>query len=132
MRIMVDTNVIISAALFPSSSVNILLGKITSYHTLILCSQTIDELHRIFQKKFPDKMDALEEFLVKLAYEYYYTTKSIDKSKYPKIRDEADLPILVSATLSDADIFISGDKDFADVEIEKPEIMTPREFLDRY
>jgi len=29
-------------------------------------------------------------------------------------------------------ILISGDKDFSDVEIEKPEILTPAEFLEQY
>lgn len=132
MRIMVDTNIIISATLFPSSSLDVLLGKISNDHTLIICSQTIEELHRTFNKKFPDKINVLEEFLVKFSYEYYYTPKVIDKSKYPEIRDEADLPILVSSILSDSDIFITGDKDFLDVDIEKPEILTPREFLDKY
>ena len=30
------------------------------------------------------------------------------------------------------DIFITGDKDFNDVKIDKPEIMTATEFLENY
>lgn len=49
-----------------------------------------------------------------------------------KIRDVDDEKVLYSAILANADIFITGDKDFEDVVIEKPEIITPRQFIDRY
>jgi predicted nucleic acid-binding protein len=38
----------------------------------------------------------------------------------------------MSAILADADILITGDKDFSGLEIEKPEILTPAEFMRRY
>ena len=38
---------------------------------------------------------------------------------------------MLRAVLNSYDVFITGDKDFQDVEIEKPEIMTPMEFLER-
>ncbi|MGI6145748.1 MAG: hypothetical protein ACOYED_08300 [Peptococcia bacterium] len=42
------------------------------------------------------------------------------------------IPILVTALLSDVDILITGDKDFFDVDIDRPEILTPREYLEKY
>lgn len=42
------------------------------------------------------------------------------------------IPILVTALLSDVDILITGDKDFFDVDMDKPEILTPREYLEKY
>jgi len=42
------------------------------------------------------------------------------------------LPVLVSAIQEDVDILITGDKDFSDIEIEKPEILTPSEYLNLY
>lgn len=48
------------------------------------------------------------------------------------IRDWNDYPVLYTAIVEDVDVFITGDKDFADVEIEKPAIMSPAEFIDRY
>jgi predicted nucleic acid-binding protein len=50
----------------------------------------------------------------------------------PDIRDEKDKPLLAAAILSDVDILISGDKDFHCVDIERPEILKPSEFLERY
>lgn len=43
-----------------------------------------------------------------------------------------DLSIIVSALISDVDILITGDKDFFDVGMDKPNIVTPREYLERY
>jgi predicted nucleic acid-binding protein len=44
------------------------------------------------------------------------------------IRDPADYPVLYSAIVEDVDVLISGDKDFFEVEVEKPEIVTSSEY----
>ena len=46
------------------------------------------------------------------------------------MRDSNDLPILVSAIISDSDILITGDKDFEDISIKKPLIFTPNQYYD--
>lgn len=71
-------------------------------------------------------------FLSKLSFELVYTPADINSASYPNIRDKEDLPIFVSALLSDVDILITGDKDFFELEINKPEIISPRDYLDRY
>ena len=49
-----------------------------------------------------------------------------------EIRDNMEYPVLYTAIIEDVDILITGDKDFLDVEIEKPEILTPAQFTERY
>jgi predicted nucleic acid-binding protein len=49
-----------------------------------------------------------------------------------KIRDEKDYPILYTAIIEDVDILITGDKDFLNIDVEKPEILTPAQFLEKY
>ncbi|MDH7526525.1 MAG: PIN domain nuclease, partial [Peptococcaceae bacterium] len=71
-------------------------------------------------------------FLSKLSYELVYTPIDIQEEGIPPIRDKWDLPILISAVMAEIDIIITGDKDFQSVEIEKPIILTPREFFDIY
>jgi putative PIN family toxin of toxin-antitoxin system len=132
MRIMIDTNVLISAILFPGSSPTITLQKVIEKHNLVLCSHIIDEVHIVFERKFLEKIKNLERFLSKLSYELVYTPLDIEMNKYPQIRDNGDLPILVSAILADVDIIITGDKDFQSIEIEKPIVLTPRESLNIY
>ena len=48
------------------------------------------------------------------------------------IRDDGDYAILHTAIVEDVDVFITGDKDFYAVEIERPEILSPTGFLTKY
>ena len=132
MRIMIDTNVLISAFVLSSSHLMRMVDIIAEYHTIVLPTYVIDELKRVTIKKFSKQYDLLESFLQELPFELVYTPEKIDKSKYPNIRDIKDLPILVSAMIEDVDVLISGDEDFASIEIERPEIMTPKKFVIKY
>ena len=38
-----------------------------------------------------------------------------------------DYPVLYTAILEDVDILVTGDSDFEDVGVDKPEILTPAE-----
>ena len=66
MRVMIDTNVLVSALLFPSSQMSELLDKLIDEHEIVLCSHIIDELHRVFDDKFHHKKKVLERFLTKI------------------------------------------------------------------
>lgn len=65
-----------------------------------------------------------------LSFEYVYTPDDIEEGLF-EIRDLMDYPILYTAIIEDVDILITGDKDFFEIEIEKPEIMTPSEFIEK-
>ena len=132
MRIMIDTNLLVSAFVLSSSYLLKLVDIIAEDHKIVLSTYGIDELKRVTQYKFPAKYDLLESFLRELPYELVYTPEKIDKSKYPPIRDIKDLPILVSAMIDDVDILLTNDIDFTSLEIEKPEILTPKDFLEKY
>lgn len=132
MRIMLDTNVLISAFVLSSSYLLRMIESITEQHTIILSTYIIDELKLVTIRKFPAKYNLLESFLQELPFELVYTPERIDKTKYPDIRDIKDLPILVSAIDEDVDVLISSDADFVSVEIEYPEIITPNDFVKKY
>ena len=54
MRVLIDTNVLISAALNPNSVPSQAYRKAASYPNRgLICEQNVDELKRIFNKKFP-------------------------------------------------------------------------------
>jgi predicted nucleic acid-binding protein len=74
------------------------------------------------------KENAVEKLLMIMGYEYVYTPDLIDDSLF-RIRDVKDYPVLYTAVVEDVDILITGDKDFSDIEIEKPKILTPAEFM---
>lgn len=53
----------------------------------------------------------------------------VAQRKFPA---KKDYPVLYTAIVENVDILITGDKDFSDILIEKPEIMTPAEFIEKY
>jgi putative PIN family toxin of toxin-antitoxin system len=132
MEIMLDTNILISAALFPGPKMTELLNRISINNRIVLCSYVLNELFEVVRRKFPDRQRIIEIFLQKLPYTLVHTPLfdliEIDIT----IRDAADYPILMSAILSDVDILITGDHDFKNIEIDKPDILNPSEFLEKY
>jgi len=50
----------------------------------------------------------------------------------PDIRDSKDKPILAAALISDVDMIITGDKDFLEIDIERPEIISHLDFWEKY
>jgi predicted nucleic acid-binding protein len=129
---MLDTNVLFSAILFPSGRISGLFETLVRNHDIVLCSYTMEELYRVIKRKAPLKLNALEIFLQKLPYRLIHTPRTDLMRIDFNLRDAADYPILMSAILADADILVTGDRDFEDVEIDRPEIMTPSEFMDIY
>lgn len=130
MKVLIDTNVIISAALFPDGKVAYVVSHLFESHTVVIATYSIEECKQVFLRKFPDKMYALDKYLSSIAYDSFTTPKKIDAKKFPQIRDAQDLPILASAILADVDVFITGDKDFDDIKISKPLIFTPTQYYD--
>lgn len=131
MRVLIDTNVLISAALSANGTPFQAYVKAASYpnHGLI-CEQNVDELRRIFNKKFPNKLTSLDKFLsiALLTLELVPIPTEEDISEL-QIRDLNDRPILRAAIHAKADVLLTGDKDFLESGIKKPMILTPAEFL---
>lgn len=130
MRVFVDTNVVISAMLFPNGKVARVFSHLLEKHTVIISSYTKEECKEVFEKKFPEKLKQLEIFFDGINFEEFATPNKIDENKYPKIRDAKDLPVLASAILSDSDILLTGDKDFEDLKIDKPLIFSPAKYFE--
>ena len=66
-RVLVDTNVLISAFLFPNSTPARALALVLDEHRLVLSRWVIDELHEVVERKWPDPGLALEGFFLELA-----------------------------------------------------------------
>ena len=131
MRILIDTNVLISAAYAKDSVPHQAFKKAVEppYQGLI-CEQSLEELRRVYNRRFPDKIHVFERFVA--------AALSVEElipdppSKYPdedKIHDISDRPILRAAIKTGADIIISGDADFTESGITHPRIVKPAEFL---
>ena len=131
MRIMIDTNIIISAVLFPNGKVAQAFRKaiLPPYHPMI-CDYILDELHRKFREKFPNRATELDAFLYHaLAWIQVVQTPQLENEQEFRIRDAKDRPILRAALHEHADLFLTGDKDFLESSIDDPRIIGVPEFL---
>lgn len=131
MRVLIDTNVLISAALSANGVPYQAYVKAVTYpnHGLI-CEQNVDEMKRIFNKKFPNRLAALDRFLsiALLTMELVPIPTDEDIAEL-QIRDVEDRPILRAAMEAEADVLLTGDKDFLESGLKRPAIMTPSEFV---
>lgn len=132
MRVLIDTNILISAALSPTGTpYKAFLKAVTYPNKGMICDQNIEELWRIFNRKFPTKISILEKFLA-------YSLTVIEVVPTPKdediaeqlIRDINDRAILRAAINAKADVLLTGDKDFLESDVTNPKIMTAAELLE--
>jgi uncharacterized protein len=126
-RILVDTNVVISALLFPGSTPAQALYLVIDEHRLVLTRWIIDELHEVVTRKRPDLVPALDDLLAGLDFEL-----AVPGEPGIPISDPDDQPILDAALASAVDVIVTGDKHFLSLGLETPRILTARGFLDTY
>ena len=126
MRVLVDTNILFSALLFPNSKPAQALMHVAEYHDMVLCDRNIVEIRDILRRKAPKYLPDAEVLLAELSYELIPAVDHAEKL----IRDAKDQPILNAAIVADIDIILTGDKDFLSLDLEHPKCMTAAVFLE--
>jgi len=126
MKILIDTNILISTVLFPNSKPARAVLHTSEYHEMILCDRNIHELREVLARKAPNALPDAEVLLAELSYELIPASYHAEKL----IRDVKDQPILNAAIVSDVDIILTGDKDFLSLDMEHPKCMTVAQFLE--
>ena len=126
MRILVDTNILFSALLFPHSKPAQALLYAVDHHEIVLCDRNITELRDILKRKAPKYLPDAEVLIAELPYELIPAVDHAEKL----IRDAKDQPILNAAIIADVDAILTGDKDFLSLEMEHPRCLTAAQFLE--
>ena len=126
MKILVDTNVMISAMLYPGSKPAKALFHVADNHELVLSDHNITEFHRIARDKLSKVQADIDCFLTELSYELIHASEESQKL----IADPMDAPILNAALHAEVDVIISGDKHFLSLDIEKPIVQSVATYLD--
>ena len=131
MKIMLDTNIIISAALFPNGrAAQAFYKALQPPYQPLVCDYVVDELHRKFREKFPDRLTELEAFLFNaLQFIKQVSTPEEAITAEYSIRDAKDRPILRAALNAHAELFLTGDKDFLESAVTDPRIVSVPDFL---
>ena len=127
MRILIDTNILFSALLFPHSKPAKVLLHVAENHEIVLCDRNIKELRDILQRKAPQFLPDAEVLLAELSYELIPAVDHAEKL----IRDAKDQPILNAAIVYDVDIILTGDKDFLSLNMDRPVCMTAAAFYEQ-
>lgn len=97
---------------------------------LVISSWVLGEVRRVVAKKWPGRASSLEALLLAMRYELVQTPPD-DEIEWGlfEIRDPMDYPVLYSAVFSDVDVFVTGDRDFAGVDVGKPTVLTPVDYV---
>ena len=129
MKVLLDSNIIISALLYRGKSIIHFLDVASLEHELVISSTIIDEVKDVLGRKDKHVLAILDKFFN--LYRFIKVDVSIDNTLEIDIRDPQDRHVVISALASGADVLVTGDKDFFDKKYAI-EILTPSEFLSKY
>lgn len=135
-RAVIDTNVLISAALSPRSAPAQIVDCLLQHATLVFSRETFEELEtRLWRPKFDRYLDMERRRL--LLHDFAAAAQWIDLPAPPRLaysRDPDDDMFLHTVLLGKAEWLISGDKDL----LELPpadwgfEILSPAQALEKW
>ena len=131
MKVLIDSNILVSAALYPNSTpAKAYLKAVTAPNQGFICEQNIDEARRVFNRKFQGEIPFLESFLAIALLTLEIIPVPIEEvDSETLIRDKDDRPLLRAAIAAGVDAILTGDKDFLSARIEHPHILTCVQFL---
>jgi len=133
MKFLLDTNILVSAALFPEgTAARAYFAAVRRPSDMVVCDYSLTEARAVFARKFPDRMDVLAVFLSQL--EVVIETVPTPQAPIPGadehlVRDPKDWPILRSAVASRVELLVTGDKDLLEAGLADPTVVTPAVFL---
>ena len=128
MKIMFDTNVLISAFVF-RGNVRKLLDLLFESNCELYVSEYVDkEFKRILTEKWPAHSEEIYLMYRSLDFVFCSSTSEI----FGQLRDDKDIPVLSDAIYQGVDILLTGDKDFFEADIKTPKIVSPSNLLEEF
>lgn len=138
-KIVIDTNIFISALFFPKSKPSLLLDLcLRNKFKLVVSDYLIEELRLVLDrpkwKNFKSNYSFISDLFIYL--EKYAIWVKLTKKIKVIPRDKKDTLILQTAMLGKADYLITGDKDLLvlknDKRLKKLKIITLAKFLEKF
>ena len=130
MRVMFDTNIVISAIFSPNGkpSQSIVEAEERGYE-ICICREIQEEALRSFAQKWPELLGDLTCFFQESGFTVL-PTPSIEDASELCIRDITDRPIYRAAKAAGVDYLVTGDKDFLEFEESEVKMVTAASFLE--
>ena len=129
--ILIDTNILFSALIFENSVPYKVLKHILKNNQAAFCEPVIREIFAIIQRKAPKYQIYIEDFFKNEQY-IFLSSKKYNHPIKTNIRDIKDQAILNIAINANVDIILTGDKDFLSLNINKPQIITARDYFEKF
>ena len=129
MRIVIDSNVWISALVFGGKPRHIFERAVADGWTIVVSEEIFTEVRRILSSKFIDFIDDFESFQTVL--QPYIVNVKLGSIRLSVSRDEDDNRVIETALIGDASHIITGDKDLLVLsKYNNIAILMPADFLD--
>lgn len=128
MKIMLDTNILISAFVFRGRVRKILDILFESDCELYVSEYVDKEFKRILDKKWSAKAEKIYSLYKSLDFVFCPSTSEI----LGQVRDDKDIPVLSDAIFHGVDILLTGDKDFFEAGIKHPRIVSSSDLLEEF
>jgi putative PIN family toxin of toxin-antitoxin system len=129
-RLVIDTNVVVSALLFPDSSVGLAFSRGLLFGTILVSEETLQELQEVLMR------DKLDKYLLKslrqaFMQKFEILAERIDITEdIIACRDPKDDKFLSLAVSAKAAFILTGDNDLLDLNpFRNIPILSPSEFL---
>ena len=128
MRVILDTNVLLSAFLTDGMCSRILRRARHKHISFILCEPVLGETKRLLKNKFA-LSDNDVDFFVSILTEAAHEIHRLSDTLSGVCRDPDDDPILMCAIETECDFIVTGDKDLLVLkEYQDTKIVSPRDF----
>lgn len=130
MRIVIDSNVWISALVFGGNPRRIFEKVVSDGWVVVASEEIFTEVRRILNTKFSDFSEDFISFQTIL--QPYTDVVKLGEIKITECRDEDDNRVIETAVIGSADYIISGDKDLLVLgKYKNIAITAPTEFLEK-
>lgn len=126
MKILLDTNVLISAFVFGGQAGKLLNFLFSSEHDLYVSEYIDREFKEKLESKWPSKAQAIYRLYHQLDINFCESTNQ----SLGCLRDEKDIPVLSDALFHEIDLILTGDKDFLEAGLDHPLIFSPSMMLE--
>jgi putative PIN family toxin of toxin-antitoxin system len=126
MRVLLDTNVLASAAVSRGLCADV-LREVLAKHELVVYPQILTELRRVLRGKFGMPKELAEDFIGL----FQQDTIRARPGTLPKLnlKDNDDLGILAAAKCGGTSVIVTGDKELQNLgHFSGIKIMSPRQF----
>lgn len=126
MKIMIDTNVLISSLVFGGMPKQLIGKLLLMGHDLYISDYVYQEFTDKLHLKWPQKESRLLQIYHDMDFIHCPSTNKV----LGEIRDKKDIPVLSDAIYNNVDILLTGDRDFLESNIIHPLIFSPRMLME--